>query len=152
MPIQNDTKAVRAIAGVFLSSTIQLIVRIVFIVFGALIAGTLYLSLQVSGWWAVFLVPLVVVTIMAFFLQILLRIAIVRILPRKLTKAERKSIKDYIGKVTETADYRSTWWPWLFAKTSYELLRHKELRTIRSMINNAQSLKPEYERIRDFFA
>lgn len=152
MPIQHDTKAVRAIAGVFLSSTIQLIVRSIFILFGALIAGTLYLSLQVSGWWAVFLIPLIVVTIVAFFLQILLRIAIIRILPRKLTKAERKSIKSYLKKVIETTDYRNTWWPLLFAKTSYELLRHKELRTIRAMIDNTQSLKPEYQRIRDFFA
>jgi hypothetical protein len=94
------TLAVRAIGAVYIQQLVRPLVRIAALVTIALVAGTIYLAVEYSGWWLLFLLPLSVALLVVIVANIVATFA-VRLIAPPMNKAQRRAADTYVKNMYE---------------------------------------------------
>ena len=118
----------------------------------ALFVGlTAYLGGWVNSWWYLLFVILAPLILVVATLVTALYLMAHRLLPRKLSSAERRTIRTFTGTLLGLAEIRSTPWPVMAFLIGKDVLRGKQSRFLESIVQNASGLKGGFDQIRGFF-
>ncbi|MGO3702160.1 MAG: hypothetical protein ACTJG2_03175 [Candidatus Saccharimonadales bacterium] len=151
MSAATATRTLRALSAFIGRRTLRAAGGIALIIMLLLFAGIWLLAAQVSGWWWILALPLSVASFVLFVLYSLLRFLLLRLYPKQFTKEQTHALKGFVEKLTQLNDARATS-PFMFVTvTLWELVRYREIRTLRALISNSSSLKPDFERLTRFF-
>ncbi|MDQ5963741.1 MAG: hypothetical protein QG629_824 [Patescibacteria group bacterium] len=142
----------RAITGVFAR---RLIRRVLFVYCGFVVVTTVGLALLATkvdpAWLLAWILLGPVLAGMGLCLG-LVWLAAGRMLPRKLSRAEAKSVHDFTDRALAAADRVKTPLPILFFGLVKSLLLHRDTRFISELLDESKLLKAEFLRLRDSFS
>lgn len=147
--MKNDIGLVRAIASVMLRRHgTRLFVLPAAIIVCCLVAVVWFMS-HYGGWWAawlILLIPLFVLTCGAWIVSILMA----RLLaPRRLTKSEQHDVSGFADRVMALTGQAQTPLPFMGIRLVWDMLVHKDFRTLRGLIETSATLRSDYQTLRN---
>lgn len=135
----------RAVSSAFAQSLIRKIGLMILVIWLVLVVLVVLLTVQVSSWWAIMFVPLVVLGIIAVVIATALSFAAQQLAPRKLSGSERKEIKAFSDKVMGMAERVKTPLPILAAGAAKDIIFKRDSNVVRELINDSTSLKTDFQ-------
>ncbi|MFZ1248721.1 MAG: hypothetical protein WAQ24_00160 [Candidatus Saccharimonadales bacterium] len=134
----------RAIASVFFKDYLKKILGIPLVLVTSLVAVCVWLAWYFSGWWLLGLV--VLAPILAALLGAILVAHFVsqRISPRKLSAQEAAMVRTFVARTVQLAEVARTPLPLLGIKVVWDMVTHRDIRTLQSVLQQSASLRAEY--------
>ncbi len=143
-------QAIRAITGVYFQKLVAIGAVIGGLFFAALWTLLIWLTTK-DGLWALFFVVLVPATIVFVFLVIMLWTLGQSVVPRKLKRAEKKTVAAIGSKLISINDtVRAPWFVSVFL-IGKDVVRGRESAYIRTAIANTSGIKDDFMRVRRIF-
>lgn len=117
-----------------------------------LLIGTILLTYYFSNWWLLLLVPgLVALAIFALVRFVLLRI--LRTIHRHpFSTVQKKQLASFSSKLTRLAEARATPLPVYAIITLWDIIRHRDARTMRELIDDSRSLRSDFAELEKQFS
>lgn len=125
-----------------------------FVAVGVLLAftvGVWLLAQYVSSWWWLLLLPLVIIAILLVLLRLLLSFIIRRIHHQPLTTEQAELMDRFIDKVQSILEARATPFPLIVLICLKDILIHRDIITVKSVINDSSTLMTDYKQIERLF-
>lgn len=130
---------------------IRLATIIVVIVLGVWLAVTIGLVYTFSPWWWLLLTPAVLLLIFFFIVRLIVRFIILRIHGEQLSAEQSMTLDGFVDKIQALLEARATP-PWMFAAICIkDLIIHRDITTIKSIINSTTTLKRDYQELEKLF-
>jgi ABC-type multidrug transport system fused ATPase/permease subunit len=104
-----------------------------------------------SPWWWLLLIPFVVLFTLFLFVRLLVRIVIRRVHGQHLNKTQREGLDSFIDKLQAIAEARATPWPLIIAICLKDLVFHRDITTVKQLINDTTSLRHDYKTLETLF-
>lgn len=105
-----------------------------------------------SAWWWLLIIPFILLfgffLLVRFFIGFFIR----RIHAERLTPEQRSSLDAFVDKIQGLLEARSTPLPLIVLISLKDLLFHRDIVTIRSVINDSVSLKRDYQALERLFS
>jgi len=131
------------------------IVRIATIVVVVVVASLLLiigaLAYFLSSWWWLLLIPLVIVAVALFVIHLVLSFIIRKLYPQQLSAEQSAQLDSFVDKVEGLLEARSTPFPIIVLICIKDLLVHRDLTTVRSIIKDSGSLMSDYRSLEKLF-
>lgn len=143
--------AARAITGITFQRVFKPALVVVTLVLAAIYVLLIILSIKVSAWWLIFLIVLVPITLVAGVIALILWKLAAIIIPRKMDKAEKKHINNFVNSLLGVWDVKSTPLPIVAFLIAKDLLRRRKSAYIDNIINNSKSLRGDFMKIVGLF-
>ena len=151
MKLASSTITLHAL-GVFIGRKfLRIAAGIALVILGLLVVGVWLLASHFSAWWWILLLPMLVIGVAIFILYSLLRFFLLRAYPAQFSREQTEKLTQFVNKLTSINDARTTSPFTLVATSIWELIRYRELRTVRAVINNSSTLSADFERLTHFF-
>ena len=147
----NTTRTLRAVGVYAGRKALNMIALVVGVIFALLIVGIWLLAYHFSAWWWILLLPILPIGLALFLLYMLVRFLLMRVYPAQFTKEQSAALQQFLDKLMNLNDVRSTTPFMLTMTTLWELTRYRNARTLRKTIDNSKTLKPDFERLNQFF-
>lgn len=143
--------ALRAISAMTFIRFLTLISWIVGIILAILIGLTIYLGGWVNPWWFLLFIVLTPLTILCAAAAAAMRYLAHRLLPRPLTKPERRTVLEVTDKLTRIAEIRATPWPVVAFQIGKDVLRGHSSSYIESLVDDTTGIKKSFDDVRRLF-
>ncbi len=135
---------IRAFSQYYTLRIIRLFTLIALILTITLLIVVGLLAYNFSPWWWLLAVPILAFLITFILIRSLIRYIALRVYATKLSKQEQAEIKAFIDKLSSLVDVRHIG-PVMLALTSMkDLVLYRELRTIKTIIENSKTLSSDY--------
>jgi|GEM_PF-1881245 Zn-dependent protease with chaperone function len=135
----------RAVSSAFAQSLIRKIGLMILVIWLVLVVLVLLLTVQVSTWWAIMFVPLVVLGIVAVVIATALWFAAQQLALRKLSGSERKEIQVFAEKVMGIAERVKTPLSVIAVGVARDVLLRRDSNLVRGLIDESNALKTDFE-------
>jgi hypothetical protein len=141
----------RALTARISLRVLRLATMIVAIVFGVWLVVTAALVYFFSPWWWLLLVPAVVLLAIVTIIRLVVRFIIGRIHGGRMSKQQAEALDGFVDKIQALLEARATP-PWMFAAICIkDLLIHRDVTTIKSIIGSTTTLKRDYQELEKLF-
>ena len=138
--------AVRAISSEFARRIyLPLVLTVDGILFAVLVA-TIWLTIAVSPWWWLLLIPVIVLSLVFIFVSALIGVAIHMLRPTQ-TKDQRKAVASLVDKLQEVSEVLQTPKFLLLFRLAKDTLLPSKEGFIGKMTSHATTLKPDFQNI-----
>lgn len=144
-------RATRALAAYTASRSLRLVSMIALVVFVILIGLIWLLATQLSSWWWIGLIPILVIAAIVLLLRFIIKRIIRAIYPDPLSQGQRATLDTLAGKVVRLAETRSTPLPFLAFITLKDIVIHRDARTVRELFNDSKSLAGDLRQLEQQF-
>lgn len=144
-------RATRALAAYTASRSLRLVSLIALAVFVVLLGLIWLLAAQVSSWWWVMLIPVLIIGAIVLIIRFIVRRIIRAVYPDPLSKPQRESLDHLTEKVTRLAATRSTPLPVLALLTLKDIVVHRDATTIRGLFNDSRALAGDLRELESQF-
>lgn len=144
-------QAIRAITGVYFQKLVTASAAVGGILLALFWALVIWLTTTVDPLWALFFLLLLPLTVVSFITYGLMLSLGRELMPRPLTKSEKKKVTDLGDKVFHTADTATTPWPHHLVLIGKDVIRGKESSYIKEILANTGSLRDDFSNVRRFF-
>lgn len=143
--------ALRAITGVFFRQMLRpvLTAAVIFMLLIYVLIG--YLA-SIDGWWLLLLLMVLPATILMLVVGSALWFLSGRLLPRKLTRDETRTVAAFSDKLARTAGTVRTPLPVLGLQIAKDVLKNRGSNALGSVIHDSTSLKKDFDIISHLFA
>ena len=135
----------RAVSSAFAQSLIRKIGLMILVIWLVLVVLMVLLTVQVSTWWAIMFVPLVVLGIVAVVIATALWFAAQQLALRKLSGSERKEIQVFAEKVMGIAERVKTPLSVIAVGVARDVLLRRDSNLVRGLIDESNALKTDFE-------
>lgn len=109
------------------------------------------LAYYLSAWWWLVAIPFVLLLLVIFASHLLL-IRLIKLIHRHpFTAAQRKALRAFSDKLIHLNDVRSFTPAFLALRSLYDVLRHRDVTTIKSIISDSKSLRSDFHELEKFF-
>ncbi|MDQ5932576.1 MAG: hypothetical protein QG649_661 [Patescibacteria group bacterium] len=129
--------------------------KIATVIFVVIVAGlallTWALAYFFSPWWWLLLVPLAIVALVILLLRVVLMFIIRQIHRQSLTQEQAKHIDQFIDKVQSLLEARATPFPLIVLICLKDLLVHRDIVTVKSVIKDSAQLTSDYRQLEKLF-
>lgn len=105
-----------------------------------------------SPWWWLLLVPFLVLFGVFLLVRLFIRFLITRLSPDRVTPEQHRALDEFTDKIERILEARSTPLPLIVLISMKDLVFHRDITTIRSVINDSVSLKRDYQVLERMFA
>lgn len=130
---------------------IRIATLLVAIVFGVWLALTIGLVYAFSPWWWLLLAPALLILFVFIVVRLIVRFILRRIHTEPLTTQQSKALDSFVDKIQALLEARATP-PWMFAAICIkDLIIHRDIMTIKSIIGSTASLKRDYQELDKLF-
>lgn len=109
------------------------------------------LAYYFSGWWWLFALPLALISVAAFVIRFIISFIINKIYRHPFSRTQREKLEEFTKKITGLIEAKSTPLPFYAFITIWDILRHRDATTIRSLIDSSRSLKSDYTALEKYF-
>lgn len=143
--------AFRALSALFLLRILHPTIVMIGIVLAALYTLTIFLTLSFSNWWLltfVILIPLTAVILIGGYILLHL---LHKLLPRKLSPAERAKLQKFTETLWGVAEQARLPYPVLLFLVAKDVLRGKESKFLRKLVGDSRGLMKEFGEIQSLF-
>lgn len=137
----------RAIGKLVLSDVLRIISIVVGGILALLFCVAVWLTVSVSSWWGILLFFVVICILLIITIRQLLLWGLKQLYPTKLTKEQRDVSRDFIDKLQAVTATQSIGWPGLVAKTATEVIRHRDVSTLKKLIADSSTLKDDFREL-----
>lgn len=143
--------AARALTAHIARRFIKLITIVALSIFLAIFVLCALLSYFFSDWWWLLLIPFAVLLVLFLVLRMVLQFIIGKIHTQDLSRVQQQALDEFTDKLERLLEARGTP-PFLFVLiTLKDLLVHRDITTIRSVISDTTTLKRDYANIEQLF-
>jgi hypothetical protein len=104
-----------------------------------------------SPWWWLLLIPISLFVAIVFVVRLSLSFIIRRMYPRQLSPEQSGQLDLFVDKIQSLLEARSTPFPFIVLLCIKDLLLHRDLVTIRSIINDSTGLTHDYRKLEKLF-
>lgn len=133
----------RALSAVIARRALRVAV-VLAVVIAVLLFGVIWLlAAQLSTWWWLLLIIYLPLVMIGVGLGLLLRAIITRLQPRGLSHEERSALEQFADKLQRMIELRGLRWPALVMLSIKDMLLHRDLTTIRSIVRDTTSLRQD---------
>lgn len=116
-----------------------------------LLIGIWALAHFFSPWWWLLVVPLLACIIAFFILRFLVSLVARIVYPDTVSKSQAAEIKAFINKINGLLELKNIN-PTMIALTSFkDFVLYRELRSLKSLINDSKTLSTDYNKLDDQF-
>ncbi|MBC7512259.1 hypothetical protein H7142_01185 [Candidatus Saccharibacteria bacterium] len=130
---------------------VRMLTTVVYIGLGIWLAVTIGLVYVFTAWWWLLLVPAFVLLAIFLVVRLIVRIILRRIHTERLSKIQSAALDGFIDKIQALLEARATP-PWVFAAICIkDLLIHRDVSTVRSIISSTASLRSDYRQLEKLF-
>lgn len=150
--MQAQIAAIRAITAWQFRRIFRLVVGAVGLLLVVVWGLLIYAAVEFSAWWLIFLLVLLPVTIVVLAVSLAAWWLSGRVLPRHLTRSEQKQIADFNDKLLGVLEDARTPAPLLTFMLAGDVLRGRGSQRIRDIIEQSQTLQPEFRAVADLFS
>lgn len=141
----------RALTARISLRVIRLASIIATVVFGLWLLLTACLVYLFTPWWWLLLLPAIVFAVIFVIIRLFIRFIISRIHTELLTKPQAQALDGFVDKVQALLEARATP-PWMFALICIkDLVLHRDVTTIKSIISSTTTLKRDYQELEKLF-
>ena len=120
-------------------------------IFGAWLLLTNGLVYFFSPWWWLLLIPALLLLAAFVAVRFIVRLVISRIHAEQLTKPQTEALDGFVDKIQALLEARATP-PWVFALICIkDLLLHRDVTTIKSIISSTTHLQRDYKELEKLF-
>lgn len=149
--ISSSVAALRALSALLLKKLLQPIMVLVVIVVASVYLLTIFLALSFSDWWWLLLVIWLPLTMMLLAVGYVIWFLVETLLPKKLSKTEKKTISDYTDKLVNLAEKSRTPYPVILFLIAKDVVRGKESAFLSGMIGDSKSLVRGFTDVQEIF-
>lgn len=149
--MNSTVSALRAISAITMRRILVPILWIAGGVLTVLYIGTIYLFTEIDPWWALLLIVLIPITIIITLLGIGLWFVSGKLLPRNYDAKHKKSITSFTDKILGLVENSKTPYPIHLFLIGKDIIRGKESRHLKGMIDDSSSLKRDFDAIKRSF-
>lgn len=142
----------RAITAEYVLSLLRPAAFVTFGLYGALLVLIGYLAWSLSPWWWLFAVPFTLLVIVLSAIFGLLYVVARRLEPRHLEHQERRQIKAFTKKLLRISENSRTPYPLILLLIAKDVIRGRESRFLRDLIDDSQSLLGDFRAIQQLFS
>ena len=143
--------AARALTAHLARRFVRLATVVALSIFLAILVLCALLSYFFSGWWWLLLIPFTFLFVVFLVLRLVLRFIVGKIHTQDLSRAQRQALDEFTDKLERLVEARGTP-PFLFVLiTIKDLLLHRDITTIRSVISDTTTLRRDYATIERLF-
>jgi drug/metabolite transporter (DMT)-like permease len=135
----------RAVSSAFAQSLIRKIGLMILVIWLVLVVLMVLLTVQVSTWWAIMFVPLVVLGIGVVVFATALWFAAQQLAPRKLSGSERKEIQVFAEKVMGIAERVKAPLAVIAVGVARDVLLRRDSNLVRELIDDSITLKTDFQ-------
>jgi len=143
--------ALRALGALALRQLLRPVAVMAAILLAASYALMVFLSLSFSAWWWLLLIILFPVTFICLVIAGIAWLLTERLLPRRLTRDERRQLLSFTSKVTSLAERGRLPFPLLLVVLARDVVWGRESSYLRSIIGDSKQLTREFHDIRELF-
>lgn len=139
----------RALSHVFASRIVRLAGWILLLVAAALLALIIILAYYVSDLWLLLLVLYIPALLVGIGVYVFARVVLRALYPHKITASQKRAINSFNDKILHLFEARAIP-PWMLAGiTIKDLVVHRELTTLRQLLNDSMSLKKDFQELEE---
>lgn len=141
----------RALTARLISRMTRLVTLVATIVIFLLFIGIWALAHYLSAWWWLLVIPLAWLVLAALAFRLILVFISHRLYATKLSNVQRRGLDDFIAKVMDLAEKRSTppiWFAFICLK---DILFHRDITTVKTIMNDSASLKRDFASLETLF-
>ena len=149
--MSSHPKAIRAVTAVFFQKTFMPTVIVIAVLLTLLWSAVIYLGSAIHGLWFIFLVPLLPATIVFFAVAAGLWALSKKLLPRKLSREERRVMQRFTDKLFRVAAVKATPVPVLAFMIAKDVARGRKSEYVESTVQDATSLAGDFNAISKLF-
>lgn len=130
---------------------VRLVSLIAAVVFGAWLLLVISLVYFFSPWWWFLLLPAGVLAVLFVLIRLFIRFIIGRIHAERLSQPQIQALDGFVDKIQALLEARATP-PWVFALICIkDLVLHRDVTTIKSIISSTATLKHDYQELEKLF-
>ena len=143
--------APRALTTLFARRIVRIATLLALAVAVAVFLLTWVLAYFFSSWWWLLIIPLCILLVLFLIVRIVVMIFIRMIHPNSLTKEQTKAMNGFIDKIQAILEAKSTPLPFVVLICIKDILFHRDITTIKSLIKDTTGLRKEYAEIEKLF-
>ena len=125
-----------------------------FIILGLFVAVLLTCGLLAyffSAWWWLLIIPFVILLAIFMVLRLFIGLVIRRIHSERLSPAQADAMDGFTDKIQALLEARATP-PWMFVAICIkDLVLHRDITTVKSIVNSTATLKRDYQELEKLF-
>jgi hypothetical protein len=140
----NQVTVAKVVGAVLAKKALNVANLIWWLVSGAVLVLTWLLSSQISSWFWLLLILIIPIMLITGIPLLMGNRVVKRISPIKPTKEVKNAVNNFTGSVIKVAALRGTSWPLFMAGIVKDVVVHKDVRSVQSLMETATELKNEY--------
>lgn len=133
-------RAARALAAYAATRSLRLVSLISLVMLVVLFVLMWLLATQLSSWWWMLLIPLMLLTGIGLLLRFIIGRLIHATYPDPLSQGQRETLDILTSKVARLAETRSTPLPILALITLKDIVVHRDAKTVRDLFDDSKAL------------
>ena len=141
----------RALTARLTRRFVKIVDVIALIIIGVFLAITGILAYFFSAWWLVLLFPILFLCGVFVIVRLVIAVIVSRIHVGKLTEDQTKALDDFIDKIQQILEARATPLPIIAIICIKDILFHRDITTIKKIINDSVGLRLEYLELEKLF-
>jgi len=131
----------RAVSSYFARRMIKRLTIIALVIFAVLTAIIWVLAYYFSDWWWLFIIPIALLALVFFIVRALAFFLARRLYTQPLSSEHKTDIGNFIDKIERLLEQRQVTPPLMALVSVKDLVMHRELRTIKGIIDDSRTLK-----------
>ena len=134
----------RALSRVFAGRIVRLASWVSLLAAAALLTLIIILAYSVNNLWLLLLIVYIPVTVIGIGIFVAAHVVLRALYPHQLTSSQKRAINAFNDKIVHLLEARAIT-PWMLAGiTLKDLFVHRELTTLRQLLNESTSLKQDF--------
>ena len=135
---------IRAVSQYYTLRIIRFFTIVAVILIVLLLSFDGWLAYQFSPWWLLLMVPILAILIAFLIVRAIVHYVALRVYPTRLSKQESADIKAFIDKLSSVIEVRHMHPVMISLASIKDIVLYRELRTIKTIIENSSTLSADY--------
>lgn len=127
------------------------ILLLIFAVVAVLLITLVVWLVNLSAWWWLLGVPVIILTVVGVMLLLVLRL-VIKIVSPAMSKAQRLAVGDFVDKLERVAEHVQTPLPFIVLRVIWDVIWPKEETYLRSLVKDGTSLHRDLIALQRMFA
>lgn len=150
MNVKPSIAAIRAITAEFARQFVQPFIWIALGIMACLIIVVLLLSINVSAWWWLLAIPVVILGIAMTVVWLIVRLILAGLSPR-LDSTQKTATKQFVTKLQFTKDTIQTPYPVMIFYVIRDIIFRRDKGFLSEVTEHSRTLKPDFEALKNLF-
>jgi len=110
-----------------------------------------YLAATFSAWWWIMLLPLLALLFLFLVIRLIVVLLANSIYKVRVSASQKQQLESFVNKIQGLLEVRAMGWPLFLAASVKDLVLHKELRTVNSLLADSKSLRKDFAELEKEF-